>query len=474
MRRATISFERGASRIVSRTNGTALSQASPTRSRGHLLQVLGTAFGLAVIVGNTIGAGILRTPGEIAARLPNESWILAVWIAGGLYALAGAFSLAEVGAMVPRSGGQYVFVRRALGEYPAFVVGWSDWIASSGSIAAIAIVIGESSARLVPALAGRETLVATGVVLVFALAQARGVRVADAVQQTSSLVKALCFALLIGACFVLPASFGTPEPARSAMPEGAALAAALVLALQSVIYAYDGWTGVLYFGEEVREPGRDIPRSMIGGVLVIGAIYVFVNVAMLHVLGVERMAGDAFVAGTAASALLGEHGEAALHAMMILSMLSSVNALLLMTSRVPVALGRDGLLPRAFERVSAAGTPLPSLAASTLVALAFLATGTFSAVLAVLSFFFVASYALSLTSVFVLRRREPDAPRPYRAFGYPWTPLFALLVSLAFLAGSVVSDWTNSRVSLLLLAVTLPVFWLVRRGPALFRGRTRE
>jgi APA family basic amino acid/polyamine antiporter len=433
---------------------------------GKLLQVLGLAFGLAIIVGNTIGVGILRTPGEIAQRLPSETWIVAVWLAGGVYALLGAISLAELGAMIPRSGGQYVFVRRALGEYPAFFVGWSDWISSAGSIAAVAIVIGEYSGAVVPALAGRSTLVGVAVVVAFTMLLGQGVRVGDFAQELSSALKALAFAALIAACFLLPARFDAPAPEPLAFPRGASFVTALVVALQSVILTYDGWTGVIYFGEEVRRPGRDIPRAMIGGVAIVIAIYLAVNFALLHVLGAARMAGDAFVAGSASRALFGARGDLVIHLVMIVSLASSVNALLFLTSRVPVAMSRDGLFPSACGAVSPRGTPMPSLLASAFVAIAFLVTGTFDAVLAVLAFFFVASYVLSFTSVFVLRMREPNAARPFRAWGFPWTTGVALLGSIAFLVASVVGDWESSWKSLALLVASYPAFLAVRRARA--------
>lgn len=437
-------------------------QATATQ-RGQLLQVLGLAFGLAVTIGNTVGVGILRTPGEVAAQLPNAAWILAAWIAGGAYALLGANSLAELGTLVPRSGGQYVFVRRALGEYPAFVVGWSDWISTSGSVVAAAIVISEFTGVLVPSLRSSMTAIAAAVVLAFVVLQWRGIRVGDAAQQLTSALKALVFLALVAACFFLTATPSQPPPAALALPHGAAFATALIVALQSVIYAYDGWNGVLYFGEEVKNPGRDIPRAMIGGVLAVIAIYLLVNLAFLHVLGMERLAGDKFPAGTACLALFGERGNTIIHVVMILALLSSVNALLLLASRVPVAMSRDGLFPAVFSNVNRGGTPAPALFASAGVALAFLVTGTFQAVLALLSFFFVASYVLSFTSVFVLRRREPNAPRPFRAWGYPWTTGVALVGSIAFLVGAVISDWTNSRYSLILLVASYPVFLVARR-----------
>lgn len=436
--------------------------------KGHLLQVLGVAFGLAVIVGNTIGMGILRTPGEVAARLPDTGLFIAVWVAGGLYALLGALSIAELGAMLPRSGGQYALVHHALGPFPAFVVGWSDWFSTCGSAAAIALVLSQYLAPLLPPLLGHEAATAAVVVLGFATLQWRGIRVGDAVQQTTSLLKTLALlALAAAALLVTPA---TPAAAAAAsapvVPSGLALAAAVVVALQSAIYTYDGWTGPIYFGEEVRDPGRDIPRAMIGGVLLVTGLYLALNAAFLRVVPVTEMAGDPFVAATAAARLFGPGADTVLRLLMVLSMLAAVNACLLMGSRVPFAMSRDRLLPVGVTRVNVGGTPVVSLFLSTAVALAFIATNTFDAVLALLAFFFVAAYALSFLSVIVLRRREPERPRPFRVPLYPWLTGVALLGSLAFLVAAVAGDRANSGRALGLLLLSGPVYLLVRQALA--------
>jgi len=428
--------------------------------------VLGLAFGLAVLVGNTIGMGILRTPGEVAALLPSVPLFMLVWVAGAAYALLGAMTMAELGAMRPRSGGQYTFVHHALGPFPGFVVGWTDWISTVGSGAAVAIVLGEYLGPLVPALAGRESYTAASVVIGFGLLQWGGVRIGDMTQQITSLVKAVALVVLAGVALFMSGSVDavpTAAPLASSVPVGLALGGAVVVALQSAIFTYDGWTGPVYFGEEVRDPGRDIPRAMIGGVVLVLAIYLVLNAAFLRVVPVAEMAGDPFVAATVASRLFGPTGDTILRALMIVSLLASVNALVLMGSRVPFALSRDGLLPAALQRVNAGGTPTVSLLAGTLLALGFIATNTFNTVLALLAFFFVASYALSFTSLFVLRRREPDTPRPFRVPLYPWIPGAALAGSLAFLVAAVLGDRTNSLWALALVALSGPVYLVMRR-----------
>ena len=379
---------------------------------------------------------------------------------GGIYALLGAMSLAEPGAMVRRSGGQYPIVHRALGPYPAFVVGWSDWLSTAASIALVAIVFGEYALPLLPNFPGGKPAMACGLVVLFGLLQWRGVKSGDIAQQLLSAGKALAFGALIVACFVLP----IPERAVTAaatLPTGTAFMAAVVLALQSVIYTYDGWTGPLYFGEETVNGEQAIPRAMIGGVLVVILIYVLINVAQLRVLGIEGMAGNPFAAASAGTLLFGPKGDLIIRLLVLGSILGGVNALLMLASRVPMAMARDGLMPAALTTVNAGGTPTVAHWTSVGLAIGFILSGTFSSVLALAAFFFVANYIVSFTAVFALRRKEPDTPRPYRVPGFPYTTGVVLIGSVAFLVGAVLSDRTNSLRSMALLAVSWPVYRVI-------------
>ena len=439
---------------------------SSEQKHGRLLRVLGVGFGLAVIIGNTIGAGIFRAPGAIAVQLPNAWLFLGVWIVGGLYALLGALSVAELGTMLPRSGGQYVFVRYALGEYAGFIAGWSDWISSCGSTAAVAIVAGEFASNLIPSLRGSATGIAIAITIAFAALQWRGIAWGSTAQNITSLLKALAFVALITAAFVLGDNSSTREVATPILETGWPLVTAIVISLQAVIYTYDGWTGVVYFSEEVEHPGRDIPRALFGGVLSVIAIYLMVNLALLYVLPIAQIAGKDFAAGAVAEAIFGNYGDPIFRSLTIVSMLSAVNALHLMATRVIFAMSRDGLFTKKAAIVNKGGTPTVALFFSALVALLFIAFGrTFEKVITVLAFFFVSNYALSFLSVFVLRRREPERERPYRAWGYPWTTAAALIGSVLFLAAAVSSDTRNSLYALLLLAGSYPVFKALRLNP---------
>jgi len=430
-------------------------------SHGHLLRVLGVAFGLAVIIGNTIGAGIFRAPGTIAQQLPSPVPFLLVWIVGGVYALLGSICLAELGTMIPRSGGQYIFSRYALGEYAGFIVGWSDWISTCGTTAAVSLVIGTFSGALIPALDGKAPAIAAAVAIFFAVLQWRGIVWGSNIQNFTSLLKALAFFLLIAAAFIL----GGGGSLTRSEPQTASVVtfSAVILSLQTVIYTYDGWNGVIYFSEEVKNPGRDIPRALLGGVLTIAAIYLLVNVALLYVLPMSQIAGKEFAAGEAANVVFGSKGDTIFRSLTIVSMLSGINAYHLMSTRVLFAISRDGLFTKKAAEVNEGGTPTVALFLSTAVAVLFILFGqTFDRVITVLAFFFVANYILSFISLFVLRQREPDTPRPYRVWGYPVTPALALIGSIAFLVGAIAADTKNSVYALGLLAVSYPVFWMMK------------
>ena len=432
----------------------------PGPARRSLLTVLGLTFGLAVIIGNTIAAGILRTPGDIATRLPTFWPFLSVWIVGGLYALLGANALAELGTLVPRSGGQYVFVRHALGDYAGFIVGWSDWVSTCGTTAAVSIVIGEYAIHLVPHLRAVE-VVALAVITVLTLVQWLGVRWGGWSQDVTSLLKALAFLFLIAACFYL----GNRNPAAMSMVaerEGSLLIA-YILSLQAVIYTYDGWSAVIYFSEEVKDAGKNIPRAMFLGVFSVIVIYILLNIAFLRVVPLPTIAGEKLAAAVVAQHLFGPYGDTILRSLTIVALISAVNSNVLMAPRVLFAMSRDGLFWRGANEVNEGGTPDISLLFSSLLAAAFIVSGRFDQVIAVLAFFFVANYTLSFISLFILRRREPEAPRPYRAIGHPVTTGIALIASVAFLVGAIASDTRNSIYALVVLALSFPMYRLIKR-----------
>jgi APA family basic amino acid/polyamine antiporter len=432
----------------------------PSRQPRRLLAILGVTFGIAVTIGNVIGAGILRSPGEIAAHLPSIWPYFAVWVIGGVYALLGANALAELGTLVPRSGGQYVFVRHALGDYAGFIVGWSDWLSTCGTTALVAITIGEYSLVYLPQLRAFE-VVALLTIGLLTLVQWLGVRWGGAAQNFTSLLKAVVLIALIIACFKIGGR--NPFQESLVMESDLPFFVAFMLSLQAVIYTYDGWSAPIYFTEEVKDPGRSIPRAMFAGVGLIIAIYLLINVAFVRVVPLGSIAGETLAAAVVAQHIFGPYADPVLRSLFIIALLSAVNSNVLMAPRVIYAMSSDGLFWRGAREVNEGGTPDIALLISSIVAALFVLTGTFNTVIAKLSFFFVANYALSFFALFVLRRREPDAERPYRAWGHPITTGIALLASIAFLIAVIKSDTENSVYTIILLALSYPAFRLARR-----------
>jgi basic amino acid/polyamine antiporter, APA family len=450
----------------------AVPASRPHNQKGSLLQILGVGFGIAVAVGNTISAGIVRTPGDIAARLPNHWLFFSVWLGGGLYALVSAFQLAELGAAIPKSGGQYNFSRRAIGDFAGFIVGWSDWLSTCGTTGAVGIVIGEYLGHLFPVLDGIYTIkiTAVSVIALFAVLQWKSISMGSKIQNFTTLLKGLAFFAIVIACFSFGGSLhrsavesvaATQSSAPLVIPVGAALFTALLLGMQATIYTYDGWDGVIYFGDEVKNPGQLVPRAIFASLFSIVLIYLLVNAAVLYILPMNEIAGNNFSLGLAAERVFGQHGDFIFRSIMVLALLSSINALHLMGARVIYAMSRDGLFFETVSRVNKGGTPTVGLLLSALVGVAF-AIFSFERVIAMLAFFFVTNYLLSFISLFLLRRQEPALDRPYRAWGYPWTTILALLGSIAFLIEAIREDRINSLLTLVALGCSYPVFRILK------------
>ena len=428
---------------------------------------------MAAAIGNTIAAGIVYTPGDVAKQLPHAWLFLGIWILGGLYALCGASSMAELGAAIPRSGGQYNFSRRALGDYAGFIVGWSDWLSTCGTAAAVAIVISEYSGHLFSILAGPQKvkILSVSIIVGFGVLQWRGIRWGSGAQLLTAALKTGAFVILVAATFLLggPAHKAAMQPASAALPlpSGWPLAIAVMLGLQAVIYTVDGWDGVIYFGEEVRDPGRNVPRAIFGSVLSIMGIYLLLNLIALYIVPMNEIAGNTFVLGTVANRVFGSLGDPIIRSIMVVSMLSCLNANQLFCTRTLYAMSCDRLFFRSATTVNAGGTPTISLLLSTIVGvlfltISFLGEDAFKRIIAMLSFFFVANYTLSYASVFVLRKREPEMPRPYRAWGYPWLTGIALVASVLFLIGSIATDRKNAPLALGMLILSYPVYRVMK------------
>lgn len=436
-----------------------------------LLRVVGVAFGVAIVIGGTIGTGVLRLPQEIAAGVGDGGWYLAVWIAGGAYALVCAPSFAELGAMSTRSGGLYVFVRRGLGEGAGLVVGTSDWVSFGGTIAAMALFVGEMVDRLG---AGTGAMpIAIAVIVVFTAVQLAGLRAGSWVQIASSGLKAAVLVALAAAALFHDAAPAVTAHVPSA-PTGWARLLAFAVAMKAIVFVYDGYYHAAYFAGELKDPGKDVPRSIFTTLAIVIAIYLALNLAYLHVLGLAGVARESFTGGAFAGALFGDAGDRVITAVVLVTLVSGLQENFLAAPRILHAMAGDGLLPGALSLVSRGGTPIVPLVLTGAASLAFALTGTFERALAVVFFNVLVNYALAFASVFALRLREPDAPRPYRARGYPVTTALALAIIVALLVASIFDDPISAAICASTIAAVLLLFVGSRRSARDRAARSEE
>jgi APA family basic amino acid/polyamine antiporter len=358
--------------------------------------------------------------------------------------------------MLPEAGGYYVYARRAFGDAVGFAVGWTDWITYCAVLGYVSIAIGEFAALLLPSLGGYEKAVAILALAALAALQLAGLRVSSRFQEITTVIKCGAFLTVVVAAMVFAPSIHAGSGFASRAPS----LSGLIVALQSVVITYGGWQSAMYFSEEDRDPDRNLPRSMIGGVVSVIVVYLLVNVALLSVLPIGDLARSTLPAADAAQIVLGGRGREIITILSIVSLPPMLNAILMIGTRILFAMARAGLLWRRAASVTARGTPAAAMLATTLVALALVATGTFQRLVAVVAFFLAANYVVCCLALIVLRRREPDRARPFRAWGYPWSAGVVLVGAAAFLVGAGAGDPIDAAGALALLALG----FLIRGG----------
>lgn len=431
--------------------------------KGNLLKILGVGFGLAITIGAVIGGGTLRMPGVVAGHLGSEWLIIGVWIFGGVWALLGANIQSEFGTMLPEAGGPYVYLRRAYGDFVGFAGGLNDCAINVCAIAYVSINVGEFSTALFPALAGKENFIAVITILTLGFLNWIGLREGDFTQKLTSSIKVAGFFLVIAACFLWGGNGGNLSSESTVKFENNfALYAAFMRAFQVVTEAYAGWNSVIYFAEENTNPAQNVPRSMFGGILTVMAIYVLLNAALLYMLPVAQIAASKTPGADAMFAIFGDWGGKITLAIAIIATLSVVNALILYAPRVPFAMSRDRLLPPQMMKVNKGGTP--SLALFSLLSLSIVAalSGSYETFLAMAAFFSLAGETFVYLALFILRRKEPDLPRPYRAKGYPFLPAIMVFGAIVFLVGYIVSNTINSLYCIGILILIYPTYLIVK------------
>ena len=305
---------------------------------------------------------------------------------------------------------------------------------------------------------------AAGVLLALTLLNWLGLRTGSRTQEAASLIKALALVAFVVACFV--AGHGVAGPGAApvrVLPKGGLLLA-FVMAIQAVIVTYDGWyAAMLPLQKKTRNQAKNLPRSSIGGVIACAAIFLLVNGALFHVLPMGQLAHSQMPVADAAKAVLGDRGKQFILLVSLITAVSTINATFLMTPRILFAMGRDRLAPRWLTSVNARGTPTPALLMGTLLATVLALSGSFETLIAICSILFAAVYLSGFVSLFLLRRREPNLPRPFRIWGYPWSNLAVLLVSAAFLVAAVVADLKDALFTLVLILLACPLYFLFIR-----------
>ncbi len=434
----------------------------PIAQSGKLLKILGVGFGLAVGIGATVGVGILRSPGLIAGQLNSFRLIMLAWLLGGIYCLFGANYLAELATMIPKAGGFYVYAERAFGRYGGFVVGWSDWLNNTLGLSFISVVFGEYAVKFfAPNLTGGRIIFSISALVIITILNLLGLRAGSETQKITSFLKAAALLGFVAACFLFGGQNNPADAVPSAVVAPTTFSSsfvAFILAFQLVLGTYDGWYSAIYFSEEDTNPKQNLPRSMFGGIAAIIAIYLLVNLALLYVLPMSQLAASKFAGGDVMSLMFGARGGQILTILALLSLIGIINAIIMCTPRIMFALGRDGLFTKKAAAVNKGGTPVFALIVTALCVIVLSSIGTFELLVAVGQFFIVVITILLIVSLFVLRRREPDTPRPYRAWGYPFAPLLMLVFAVLLFFGYIVSNPYPSLYALALLAISYPIF----------------
>lgn len=439
-------------------------------SGGHPLDRLRRELSLAdatfLLIASVIGAGIFFTPGRVAELIPHPGWIFVAWAAGAVLSLAGALSNAELSAMFPRAGGDYVYLREAFHPLAGFLVGWLTFFAIyTGTTAALSVAFAEG---LVPRLGlseGAILPVAMSITALVAIINYVGVKWGAAANNVTSVLKVLALLAFV----VLGPLLGDGSAAHFTAGDGEGQAtpslSAFGLAMSPILFTYLGWNAVVYVASEVRDPARTVPRSLFLGLALCTAIYLALNAVYLYALPLSDLRGVSDAGQASASALFGPTAGPVLGAFVLLSVLGALNANVLVGPRIAYAMSLDGLFFRGADQVSPRfGTPSIALLIQGIVAcLLLLVLGSFPRALDFTTFAIVLAAAADALALYRLRRTQAARPRPYRVWGYPFVPGLYLVSNLAIAVVLVGARPIESLISLGMLAGGVPFYWLFRR-----------
>ena len=444
-----------------------VNQAGPAaveaESATQLKRVLGSGFAIAAGVGTIIGLGILRTPGEIAAVFYNPWTYVGLWLGVGLFVVVNILVAAELVGMTPRSGGYYVLVRRALGAFPGFVMGWIDWVSFTAVIALKSTVLAEYLVLLIPPLATWNKPLAIAITSVFALLQMRGIALGASIQKIAAALMSL---ILLG----IAAALLTSSPDPLALQELPTMAQpgleAYGLVLAAIVFTYDGWLSAAYFGGEIKGGGGAVARACIRGVLVIFVLYVGLNAALAFSVPLEQLAGSELALSRALEISWGESAGTFVLVAAVLILLCHQNINYLTGPRSLYALSTDGFGIGKAARVHARGNPLFAVFCTWFMATLLILVGGFEFLLNLSTLFFVVLYLAILAGVWILRVKEPGTERPFRAWAHPWSTLLCLFGWLLITGFMAYTAPRSAYSAVVLTLLALPVYLALKK----FRG----
>lgn len=419
-----------------------------------------------IAIGATIGSGIFLTPSIIAQALPSPLWILAMWVIGGLMALAGALTFAELGAMMPRSGGLYVFLTEAYGGLFGFLFGWAYfWVVNTGSLAALAVAFSYYLGFFLPLSPDELRLISIAALIFVTVINVLGVKAGGIFSDVFTVLK---LSGLIGVIFVglVMGSSSTTDFSLSFEASTRSLTSALTLALVGVLWSYGGWQHATFAAAEAKDPLTTVPRSLILGALVIILTYISANVAYMFLLTPAQMASSTRIAADAVSVALGAVGGSLISATIVISTFGTTGTYTLSGPRIYYAMARDGAFFRKVANVHPRfRTPAYAIVYQSLWAIVLiLFWGTFENLISYVVFTDWIFFGLTGASIFIFRKRLPDTERPYKTPWYPLTPLFFVAISLWFVLNTLIEKPAEAWAGIGFLALGIPIYYFWKRA----------
>ena len=440
--------------------------AGASKGTQELPRVLTLRDATMLVVSSVIGVGIFLTPGDVAKQFPSTAWFFFAWFLGGALALAGALANAELGAMFPKAGGNYVYLTSAYHPMAGFLVGWMSFFAIfAGTVATLAIGFTISLSNLVPLTPGAKIAVAVAVIWVASAVNAYATKAGAALNTSTAYLKIAAMVLVVVLGPILAWGRTAPHPFAS---EGSASLSSFGVGLAPVLFSYLGWNASVFVAGEIESPGKNLPRSLFIGLGICTAIYVLVTATYVHTLGMRALPGMPVAGIQAGQVLFGKSGGWVLAIVMMASIFGTVNANVLVGPRIAYAMASDGLFFRAAARLNREQTPhiavIGQAVVATLLVVAFRADiESLNNVLNYTTFAIVLATIADTTALYVLRRREPNRERPYRAAGYPIVPALYILANAAIAISMTRSKPVECLLSIVVLLLGAPIYWLFSR-----------